>query len=416
MLACIAVTALPASAARTGAYPGGNGAIAFVQYSSAEGWTLSAMNPDGSAVRRLLPASISRSVGPVAWSPDGRRLAFLDQQDRLSVVNSNGTGHRVVADHVWRLRPSWSPSGEEIAAAVNDDGTLVLMAIRADGSSRRELVPRSRLASFDDFAWSSTGKIAMRRKYGSRHPDAGKQALVTMDDGGGNETVIFRPVHQAPAPEKLSWSPDGSRIAFQLMEYLETRTETTVNVINADGSNRRKLGVGTEPAWSPDGGKILYTTGDPAQAQHDARISVMNPDGSAKKELRRGMHADWQPCRPGATCRLAAPTPAKPPPRRAAAPLRGRLTAAVTTGGFALLYTRREGINWSVTKLKAGVYAITVRDRSRRHNFHLVGVGVDRRTSAGRIGTFRWRVKLNRGKLTFFSDRLRAARMTVTVS
>src|SRR5687767_12611340 len=120
MLACIAVTALPASAARNGTYPGGNGAIAFVQYSSAGGWILSAMNPDGSAPRQLVPSSVSRSVGPVAWSPDGRRLAFLDQQDRLSVVNSDGSGHRVIANHVWRLKPSWSPSGEEIAAVVND--------------------------------------------------------------------------------------------------------------------------------------------------------------------------------------------------------------------------------------------------------------------------------------------------------
>ena len=52
MLACIAVTALPASAARNGAYPGGNGVIAFVQYSSAGvGDSSSAMNPDGSAPR-----------------------------------------------------------------------------------------------------------------------------------------------------------------------------------------------------------------------------------------------------------------------------------------------------------------------------------------------------------------------------
>ena len=54
--------------------------------------------------------------------------------------------------------------------------------------------------------------------------------------------------------------------------------------------------------------------------------------------------------------------------------------------------------------LKAGSYAITVRDRTKVHNFHLVGKGVNRKTTKAGMGTFTWNVKLAKGALRYFSD------------
>jgi len=55
--------------------------------------------------------------------------------------------------------------------------------------------------------------------------------------------------------------------------------------------------------------------------------------------------------------------------------------------------------------LKAGTYSIAVRDRSKLHNFHLVGTGVNRRTGLAATGTVTWKLKLSAGQLRFFSDR-----------
>ena len=55
--------------------------------------------------------------------------------------------------------------------------------------------------------------------------------------------------------------------------------------------------------------------------------------------------------------------------------------------------------------VKAGVYSITVRDRSRLHNFHLVGKGVNRRSALVGMGTLTWKIKLSAGALRFFSDK-----------
>ena len=55
--------------------------------------------------------------------------------------------------------------------------------------------------------------------------------------------------------------------------------------------------------------------------------------------------------------------------------------------------------------IEAGTYAIAVRDRSKLHNFHLVGKGVNRKSGLAATGTQTWQVTLGKGALRFFSDR-----------
>jgi hypothetical protein len=87
------------------------------------------------------------------------------------------------------------------------------------------------------------------------------------------------------------------------------------------------------------------------------------------------------------------PVPPPPPaPKRLLATVGPANTIALTLDG------RR------VTTLAAGAYVITVRDRSRRHNFHLSGPGVNRKTAVARTGTFTWRVTLRAGTYRFMSD------------
>lgn len=103
-----------------------------------------------------------------------------------------------------------------------------------------------------------------------------------------------------------------------------------------------------------------------------------------------------------------------PPPPNPPAPAVTRLTAAVGPANTISLKNAR-GTN--VRTLKAGRYRITVRDRSKLHSFHLVGVSLNRKTTIAGTGTFTWTVTLRRGKLSFYSDHARIKmRRTVTVS
>jgi plastocyanin len=57
-----------------------------------------------------------------------------------------------------------------------------------------------------------------------------------------------------------------------------------------------------------------------------------------------------------------------------------------------------------VTSLAAGSYVIVVRDRSKKHNFHLLGPGINRKTTVAGRGTVTWNLTLGAGKFSFRSD------------
>lgn len=52
----------------------------------------------------------------------------------------------------------------------------------------------------------------------------------------------------------------------------------------------------------------------------------------------------------------------------------------------------------------AGRATIVIRDRSRIHNFHLIGPGVNKSTGVGFVGSQTWRVTLRRGTYRFQCD------------
>jgi Cupredoxin-like domain len=78
----------------------------------------------------------------------------------------------------------------------------------------------------------------------------------------------------------------------------------------------------------------------------------------------------------------------------------GRLTGQ--TGPGYSIQVKRAGK--PVKTLKAGMYRITVEDKSSQHNFHLFGPGVNKKTSVAFTGETTWTVKLKPGRYTFQCD------------
>jgi Tol biopolymer transport system component len=115
--------------------------------------SIEAMTPDGSGLRQLFPGGIDP-----AYSPDGRRIAFVSNRDRngiirvgedesefaneLYVMNADGTGaHRLThSSKLSELSPTWSPDGTRIAYARQAEGfTKTVAVINADGSCGHEI-------------------------------------------------------------------------------------------------------------------------------------------------------------------------------------------------------------------------------------------------------------------------------------
>jgi plastocyanin len=90
------------------------------------------------------------------------------------------------------------------------------------------------------------------------------------------------------------------------------------------------------------------------------------------------------------TARLPPPPPPPPPP-----PARRGTLVATVGPGFTISLTFK---GRRVKTLRAGLYMVMVRDRSRFHNFHLTGRGVNRKTGVGFRGMQHWNVRLQKGR------------------
>ena len=93
--------------------------------------------------------------------------------------------------------------------------------------------------------------------------------------------------------------------------------------------------------------------------------------------------------------------PAAPPPKPVPTPV-PKLLATV---GPKSTISLRSASGKALASVKAGTYSVVVRDRSKLHNFHLVGRGVNRKSAVAGTGTTTWKLKLAKGLLRFYSDK-----------
>jgi Tol biopolymer transport system component len=160
-------------------------------------------------------------------------------------------------------------AGNGLIAFARDDG---IYAMRADGSGVRPLRPG---AFAQDMAWSPDGR---------RLAVVADGAIWVMDADGGDATRVTGVVR----PRFLefvgwlspSWSPDGRRIAYSYRATL--KADRDVWVMNADGSNKRRLARTTDCSevdvdWNPEGGRLVTTCLWGWGTRH---LRLMNADGS----------------------------------------------------------------------------------------------------------------------------------------
>jgi plastocyanin len=75
-----------------------------------------------------------------------------------------------------------------------------------------------------------------------------------------------------------------------------------------------------------------------------------------------------------------------------------------------------KAVSLSSKKVTAGSYSLTVSDGSKTRNFHLVGPGVNRKTSKKFVGKSTWQVVLGAGVYRFGNDPRLTGRLTVSAS
>lgn len=121
----------------------------------------------------------------------------------------------------------------------------------------------------------------------------GIQICVMMPDG----THVQRVTDDAGDHEDPSWSPDATRLAYDVNLGAEETTE--IFVVDADGNNPVQLTTNhdedVQPRWSPDGTEILFSSDRGGSRD----IWVMDQDGSNPVRLTDSpapeLDAVWAP-------------------------------------------------------------------------------------------------------------------------
>ncbi len=228
-----------------------------------------------------------KSVGDVVWSPDSAWLAFSsnragDKSQIYAISPDGGEAVQLTKAEGGVGGFQWSPDSKSIAFTAP-------LSKKEQSTNRKEHLGEFEVVRNEyDYYHLWTINVAEALK----EPQSGKQRTK------GNDFSIG----------SFTWSPDGSKIAFDAARNpdLIQRGTSDIFVLNLADDAVKKIvsqpGPDGNPHWSPDGKQIVFDTvmGNPAFFHCNRRLAVVPAEGGEPRSLTDDFdeHAfliDWKP-------------------------------------------------------------------------------------------------------------------------
>jgi dipeptidyl aminopeptidase/acylaminoacyl peptidase len=225
--------------------------------------------PDGAGARFIAEMSGTNAPLPgsgrtVAWSPDGKRIAFVSSVPGPETAEATG-------DPIVITRYLYKPDASEGMTRFNDNRRLHLFVADVSSGRVEQLTEGNYYEHSID--WSAKDELLFLSNRDADHDEFFNYDLFAMK-------MADKSIRRLSATESNEyhprWSPDGSLIAFEATRRGLTDRETTMEdthvwVMNADGTNRREVGAIDNrqgpPEWTSDGNALLFTVQERGQVR-----------------------------------------------------------------------------------------------------------------------------------------------------
>jgi Tol biopolymer transport system component len=240
---------------------------------------------DGSDARKLV--SVEGNPYWIRFSSDGKRMRFSVGNDALQTntlweVGTDGS-------HPRRLLAGWDAQSNECCGSWTADGRYFIFQSWRGGSANLWAIREAR-----DW-WRKTDPEPVQLTLGQMNsltplPSADGKRIFFVGETLRSELVrfdgekrLFEPFLPGLSAEEISYSSDGSRMAYV------TYPEGSLWQSKADGSDRHELTFppiqAWLPRWSPDGTRIAFSGRDPGGM---SKIYVVPAEGGDAEAVTRG--------------------------------------------------------------------------------------------------------------------------------
>ena len=235
---------------------------------------------------------------PVALSPDGKKLAFYrwaDDEDRLMVANTDGTGQRQLVARggneslVYGTHgPSWSPDSKTLLTAFGTLAPELSMTVAAVSAETGALTlfSQKKFQSVADIAWLPDGQGVLVSAT-DQFAEYASWKIWQISYPSGNAQRITNDLNSYST---ISLTADSNTLATVQTETLGNLWIASLNDLARISPITTGRNLASFPSWAPDG-KVIYSL----NSSGNTDLYMVDPREGTAKQLTASSGNNYHP-------------------------------------------------------------------------------------------------------------------------